>query len=283
MEYCLAALIQYLRFLGIPVETWILEYKGKRIFHELHPYIYPCPYTNGKHDDSDHPIKFSDTWQCNFLKRDKFSFRTLGTKMNKIGSTTKMLESICDFHLSCCYLQLSSTNDPNFGLTSPKYVYSHDQVPIKLADSHQKKLDTTGVSEVYNAVLNDADMTCFCTLNLLGYQKLHTDGKNYLKVHIVFKGKFQEGKDWHNQEEAKGGIRMWFFHSNPKPGLMQRPTYMGLRKCWDQSMHIWRRKNRVCSELYSKKTYHVIKQMPPLTSGVVFSNVLRPLSLCHLT
>ena len=100
MDYFCAALIWYFRILGIPVETWMLEYEGKIIFHEVNPYIYPCPDIDGGHVNSNqYPIKFSNTWQQNFLKRHKFSFRTLGTKMNKIGSTPKMLEAIRDFHL----------------------------------------------------------------------------------------------------------------------------------------------------------------------------------------
>ena len=37
-------------------------------------------------------------------------------------------------------------NDPRYGITSPEYVYSHDQVPIELATSNDYTLDSTGVS-----------------------------------------------------------------------------------------------------------------------------------------
>ena len=108
-----------------------------------------------------------------------------------------------EFHTDCRAFQLSAMNDTSYGLTSPEYVYSHDQVPLELADSNKKTLDVRGVDEVYNAVSSDADMKRFCTLNLFVPMKTRDDGKNVSVPHLVFRGTFQDRKDWHDKEEQE--------------------------------------------------------------------------------
>ena len=48
---------------GMPVESWMLEFEGKLIFHELHPNMIPNPddVEDGEEDAGSYPIKFSDT------------------------------------------------------------------------------------------------------------------------------------------------------------------------------------------------------------------------------
>ena len=204
MEYPLAAHVRQLRDNGIPVETWMLEFEAKMIFHKLKPHKYPCPDIDSDEDDAGlYPILFSPTWMRNFCKRHGFSFRTAGTNMNKKGATPKMMNDIQEFHTDCRAFQLSAMNDTSYGLTSPEYVYSHDQVPLELADSNKKTLDVRGVDEVYNAVSSDADMKRFCTLNLFVPMKTRDDGKNVSVPHLVFRGTFQDRKDWHDKEEQE--------------------------------------------------------------------------------
>jgi len=153
----------------MPVEAWMLVLEGRMIFHELHSHLYPHPYIEYDEDDEDqYPIKFKDTWKHNFTKRHNTSFRTLGTKMNKKAQTPQMIEVIQDFHMPIRSLQLSVINDSKYGLSSPEFVYLHGQVPIKLADSNQKTVKTTGAKENYDGVNNNAEIKRFCTLNLYG-------------------------------------------------------------------------------------------------------------------
>ena len=90
MELRLAAVIRFMRSLGIPFESWMLAIEAKQIFHDLYPEVYPAPLLDGNDDDA-YPLTFSNTWQKNFFKRNKFSFRKLGSKMNKKGQTVSNL------------------------------------------------------------------------------------------------------------------------------------------------------------------------------------------------
>ena len=90
--------------------------------------------------------------------------------------------------------------DTDCGLTSPYYVISHDQVPLKIADSNGVTVHTTGCDEVYDAIGKDADIT-FCTLNLYGSMWNREDGLNIPMPNLVFEGDFCPGSEWHDQEE----------------------------------------------------------------------------------
>ena len=118
------------------------------------------------------------------------------------ASSEDMMSAIADFHVKTRVLQLSSIHDPQFGLTSKYNVYSHDQVPIGLADSNGTTVHDKGDYHVYDAVGKDTDTKRFCTLNLFGAMQYREDGLNIPKPHLVFQGKFQPGKDWHDQEEV---------------------------------------------------------------------------------
>jgi hypothetical protein len=73
--------------------------------------------------------------------------------MNKKGSAPKTTNTIYDYHTKCRSHQVSATNDQEFGLTTPYYIYSHDKVPIELANKRQKTFERRGVGKVYNAML----------------------------------------------------------------------------------------------------------------------------------
>ena len=62
------------------------------------------------------------------------------------------MNSIEEYHLETRCLQLSGTKDPVYGFTSPFYVFSHDQVPLELADSNGHTVHTTGDFDVYDAI-----------------------------------------------------------------------------------------------------------------------------------
>ena len=64
-------------------------------------------------------------------------------------------------------------------------------------------IDTTGVDEVYDAVTNAVDEKRFASLNVTVPMELREDEKNFPKAHIVFKGKFQTGDEWHDAEERQ--------------------------------------------------------------------------------
>ena len=62
-----------------------------------------------------------------------FSRHKLGKKMNTKGATPGMMKGVQEYHLECRVLQLSPTpisymREPDYGFTSPYYVFSHDQV-----------------------------------------------------------------------------------------------------------------------------------------------------------
>ena len=97
-------------------------------------------------DDVVYPSKLSDKWRMNFFKRHGFSFRKLGTKMNKKAIQQSHTDQIRAYHIDTRIFQLSQRNDSIYGFTSPHYVYSHDQVPIELASKTEMTIDDTGVS-----------------------------------------------------------------------------------------------------------------------------------------
>ena len=148
MEHALAGFIKNLRSMGIPVEVWMIREEGKRIFREQNREKYPTEAEIAIHGDEDveYPLKFSDKWLQNFLHRHNFSFRKMGTKLNKKAVTPEMLSRIEEYHLSMRMRQLSVLNDPEYGLTSPPYVISHDQVPLELAANSESTIEVTGVS-----------------------------------------------------------------------------------------------------------------------------------------
>ena len=166
MELRLAANIRYLRSLGMPVASWMIDFEAKLILHELYPE--QCPSPEVEHDPAAFLFKCSDTWRIHFMKRHKFSLRKIGTKMNKKGVTPELMEKIREYHIATRAFQLSENNDSMYGFTAPSFVFSHDQVPIELADKNETTIDTLGIDEVYDSTGKDEDRKRFCTLNLFG-------------------------------------------------------------------------------------------------------------------
>ena len=212
MELRLACRVRHLRLMGIPIESWMLRFEGKSIFHEIYPENYPDPQADvlDQMDELNvYPIQFSNTWQKNFMKRHNFSFRKLSTKMNKKGKTPEMMATVKDYHMECRSFQLSDTpqlcnRDPTYGFTSPYYVFSHDQVPIPLASSNEMTIETIGEDEVYDSVVASSDEKRFATLNLTVPMRMRPDGKNNTKPHIVFKAsKFQTADECHDQDKRQ--------------------------------------------------------------------------------
>ena len=205
MELRLATNIRYLRSLGMPVASWMIDFEAKLILHEFYPE--QCPSPEVEHDPAAFSFKCSDTWRINFMKRHKFSVRKIGTKMNKKGVTPVLMEKIREYHIATRAFQLSENNDSVYGFTSPPFVFSHDQVPIELADKNETTIDNLGIDEVYDSTGKDEDRKRFCTLNLFGGMDY---GEDYLgnaipipKPHLVFKGKYQSGDDWHDKSEIE--------------------------------------------------------------------------------
>ena len=208
------------------------------IFHEKYPHLYPKPNLDSDDtvDDSDcYPIKFSNTWQRNFMKRHNFSFRKLGTKMNKKGKTPGMIEAIRDYHLHCRSLQLSPTpasvkRDPTFGFTSPHNVFLHDQVPLQLADSNEMTIDSTGADEIYDAVSSSDFEKRFATCNITVPMELREDKKNFPKAHVIFKGTFQSGDEWHDANERSQWHPDVVVSFQPKAWVDAQTHILGLKQ-----------------------------------------------------
>jgi hypothetical protein len=75
MIYHLAFHISYLCNHEISVELWMLAFEGQRILYLLRSDVYLCPSLGINNDDPDqYQIKFSNTWQRNFMRRKIFSF-----------------------------------------------------------------------------------------------------------------------------------------------------------------------------------------------------------------
>ena len=60
-------------------------------------------------------------------------------------------------------------------------------MPLNVANTSENTIETTGIDEVYDSVMNPNDEKRFCTLNLTVPMELHEDWKNFPKAHIVFK------------------------------------------------------------------------------------------------
>ena len=118
------------------------------------------------------------------------------------GTEEEKMASIEEYHLRTRCLQLSGNNDPVYGLISPYYAISHDQVPLELADSNGSTVHTKGCPYVYDAIGKDSDVKRFCTLNLFGAMWNREDGLNIPMPHLVFEGAFCPGSEWHDQEEV---------------------------------------------------------------------------------
>ena len=228
MEAILAANVKAIRAIGIPVEAWMVEYEGKMAFHRLHPSKFPEPDLDANDDNVRCPIKFSQTWKRNFMDRKQFSFRKVGTRMNKKGVAPGMMESLRDYHTVTRVFQLSEMLDPEYGKTSPENVFTHDQIPIELVDRNERTIDVTGVScllcldvlsptahhllqsfhfqvdSVFDSTSGDKDEKRFCTLNLFGAMRHRADGKNVPAPHIIFRAsKFQTADEGHDRNEAE--------------------------------------------------------------------------------
>ena len=119
------------------------------------------------------------------------------------GTEKEKMDNVEGFHLRTRCLQLSASTDPTYGLTSPYYVFSHDQVPLELADTNGLTVHMTGDVCVYDAIGKDSDVKRFCTLNLFGAMWNREDGLNIPKPHLVFEAScFKKGSEWHDQEEV---------------------------------------------------------------------------------
>ena len=147
------------------------------------------------------------------------------------GLTPELIEKIHEYHMKNCVLQLLQLNDPVYGLTSPDYVFSHDQVPIELCQKHDKTIDSKGVQEVYDATSKSSDTKRFCTLNLFVPMTLRPDMANLPNPHVVFSGKFQTGNEWHDPDERElwdDGVAVSFQEN----AWVDTPTHIyGLEEC----------------------------------------------------
>ena len=115
----------------VPVETRMIHLEAKHIFREKnHEKLHIAVHGD---DDIEWSLKLSNKWLESFLDRHNFSYRKLGTKLNKKAVTESSLDVIQDYHISLWVLQLSEINDAVCGFTAPYYVYSNDQVPIGIA------------------------------------------------------------------------------------------------------------------------------------------------------
>ena len=249
MELKLAANVKCLRSLGLPADAHTLKCEAQTIFHELYPRKYPLPDLDSyDHEDTDkgaYPLDFSDRWKTAFVKRNDFSRRKLGSKINKKDKTPGMMIGVQKHHIDCRIFQLSPTppcyvRDPIYGFTSKKHVFSHDQVstrilhctasnkthspkwlqqvPLTIANVNEYTIETTRMDEVYDAVMDPTNEKRFCSLNLTLPMDLHDEFKkvktiyglknihNYPRAHVVFKAtKFQTANEWHDQDNRKKG------------------------------------------------------------------------------
>jgi len=106
MEEQLAYEVKILRMSGIPVEAWNFLYMAKKSFHVCYPNEYDMPDLALYHKDAPdkYPIAFSDTWKRGFMKRHGFSFRKIGSRMNKKAVTPEMMQTVKD-HARRMYMQ----------------------------------------------------------------------------------------------------------------------------------------------------------------------------------
>jgi len=179
---------------------------AREILHDLYPNHFPDPAVTSLEN---FPFKASNKWIRSFFARHGFSLRKIGTRMNKRGVTGNMIETIHKFHLATRVLQLSETNDSEYGFTSPANVYTHDQVPIALCSSYIKTVDDKGSDEVYDATAKGRDLKRFYSLNLCAPLRRMPDGSNVPPPHIIFKTTgFKTIDDWNQLEvdEYRPGV-----------------------------------------------------------------------------
>ena len=151
MEAVLQARVKTYRVFGLPVKTWTLKFDAMSIFHEQQPRLYPAPEIHNLENTATYPLKFSNTWVKDFMKRFNFSYRELGSKMNKKGKTPEMMETVKKYHIDCREFQLMEPNHPEYGTVNPEDAYSLDQVPIECADDSETTIDVRGTDEIYDA------------------------------------------------------------------------------------------------------------------------------------
>jgi len=95
MELRLAFRVRHLRSMGIPIESWMLRFEGRSIFHEIYPENYPDPQADVLDQTNElnvYPIQFSERWQKNFMKRPSIQSTHKHTKLQHVsGLHTKHL------------------------------------------------------------------------------------------------------------------------------------------------------------------------------------------------
>ena len=138
------------------------------------------------------------------------------------GTEEEKMASIEEYHLRTRCLQLSGNNDPVYGLISPYYAISHDQVPLELADSTGLTVHTTGCPYVYDAIGKDSDVKRFCTLNLFGAMWNREDGLNIPMPHLVLKAPFVLDQSGTTKRRSHFGMTELLFRFKRMLGLIQQ-------------------------------------------------------------
>ena len=150
-----------------------------------------------------------------------------------------MMKDIQEYHLEFRVLQLPPTpisymREPDYGFTSPYYVFSHDQVrpqrllcfvcdathvltrhpqlifpydfvSLNVVNASEHTIETTGIDKLCDSVMKPNDEKRFFTVNFIVPMELGEDQKNFPKAHIVFKASnYHTADDWHYQEERNG-------------------------------------------------------------------------------
>lgn len=88
-----------------------------------------------------------------FKRPNSISRRSIGAKMNKAAITPVFMDAIQDHHIESRAFQLSEMNDPRYyGITSPYFVFNHDQVPIELAAAKEFTINAKGVSIIIDTI-----------------------------------------------------------------------------------------------------------------------------------
>ena len=94
-------------------DSWILYQKFE---------IFDLTYKN---NDDQYPIKFSSTWQHNFVMCHNFNRHKLGTRMNGKVVTPRMIDTICNYHINLHTLQLLVWNHVSQGVWVISWPSSH--------------------------------------------------------------------------------------------------------------------------------------------------------------
>ena len=69
----------------------------------------------------------------------------------------------------------------------PQLLFPYDYVPLNVSNASEHTIDTTGIDEVYDSVMNPNNKKRFCVINFTVPMELHKYRKNFPKAHIVFK------------------------------------------------------------------------------------------------